>query len=364
MPVTVEISIVSLGDLKPSAADTLVIFAGDDLAISTATETMLGGAAGILKKAAGTAKFKGKTSSAMDFLAPAGVQAGRMIVAGSVPAKKLASGAPPIDYANLGGYVMGKVNGAESVLIAFDPPDWHGDPAMAAADFVMGLKLRSYSFDQYKTKKKDDDDKPTRVKVQVGVLDAAAAKRAAKRTDAISDGVRLARGLVNEPPNVLFPIEFAARAKALEKVGVEVEVLDVAAMEKLGMRALLGVGQGSVHDSRCVIMRWNGGKASTKPVAFIGKGVTFDSGGISIKPGGGMEDMKGDMAGAACVVGLMHALAARKARPSGPAISSRRCRGRRSRLSTRTRRGGSCSPTCSGTCRTSSSRSSWSTSRP
>jgi leucyl aminopeptidase len=100
----------------------------------------------------------------------------------------------------------------------------------------------------------------------------------------------------------------------LKKLGVAVEVLDVAAMKKLGMNALLGVGQGSEHESRLVIMRWNGGKKDRDPVAFIGKGVCFDTGGISIKPASGMEDMKGDMAGAACVVGLMHALAERKAR--------------------------------------------------
>jgi leucyl aminopeptidase len=126
--------------------------------------------------------------------------------------------------------------------------------------------------------------------------------------------VVIARDLVNEPANVLYPVEFARRTSALSKLGVTVEVLDVAAMKKLGMNALLGVGQGSVHDSRVVIMRWNGGKRGVAPVSFIGKGVCFDTGGISIKPAAGMEDMKGDMAGAACVVGLMHALAARKAK--------------------------------------------------
>ncbi len=314
MPATVEISIVALGDLKPAAADTLVVFAGEDLALSTATQSLLGGAGQIVAKAAVTAKFKGKISTTMDILAPAALAAGRLVVAGSNPAKKAPAEAPPIDYVGLGGSVMGKVGGSASVLIAFDPPDWHGDPAVAAADFFMGLKLRGYSFDAYKTKKKEDDDKPAKVKIVVGVLDPAAAKRAVKRTEAIADGVRIARTLVNEPPNVLFPVEFANRTKNLEKLGVEVEVMDVAAMRKLGMHALLGVGQGSSHDSRCVIMRWNGGKASSKPVAFIGKGVTFDSGGISIKPAGGMEDMKGDMAGAACVVGLIHALAGRKAK--------------------------------------------------
>ena len=124
----------------------------------------------------------------------------------------------------------------------------------------------------------------------------------------------LARDLVNEPANVLYPGEFARRASGLTKLGIAVEVLDVAAMKKLGMGALLGVGQGSAHELKVVIMRWNGGKRGADPVAFIGKGVCFDSGGISIKPAAGMEDMKGDMAGAACVVGLMRALAVRKAK--------------------------------------------------
>jgi leucyl aminopeptidase len=113
---------------------------------------------------------------------------------------------------------------------------------------------------------------------------------------------------------VLYPEEFARRAGGLKKLGVAVDVLDVKEMKKLGMNALLGVGQGSEHESRTVIMRWNGGKRDAAPLAFVGKGVCFDTGGISIKPAGSMEDMKGDMAGAACVVGLMHALAGRKAK--------------------------------------------------
>ena len=124
----------------------------------------------------------------------------------------------------------------------------------------------------------------------------------------------MARELVNEPPNVLYPVEFARRASQLRKLGVNVEILDVKAMTKLGMGALLGVAQGSTHSGRTVIMRWNGGKRGDQPVAFIGKGVCFDTGGISIKGAASMEDMKGDMGGAACVVGLMHALAARKAK--------------------------------------------------
>ena len=129
-----------------------------------------------------------------------------------------------------------------------------------------------------------------------------------------ADGVIFARDLVNEPANILYPEEFAKRATSLRKLGVAVEIFDVADMKKLGMGALLGVGQGSRRDSRMAVMRWNGGKRGDKPVAFIGKGVCFDTGGISIKPAASMEDMKGDMAGAACVVGLMQSLAARKAK--------------------------------------------------
>ncbi len=165
----------------------------------------------------------------------------------------------------------------------------------------------------------------------------------------------IARDLVNEPANVLTPTEFAKRAGDLAKVGVDVEVLGEKDLKKLGMGALLGVGPGVGRESRVVVMRWNGGKADEAPVAFVGKGVVFDTGGISIKQAAGMEDMKGDMAGAACVVGLMHALASRKAkanvvgssassrtcptaRRSGRATSSPPCRARPSKSSTPMRR--------------------------
>ncbi len=316
---TVDVAFAPLSELHAQGTgtgpDTLIVFAGEGLSFSDATRSLLGAAADILPRAAAAAKFKGKVLSAMDLLAPAHIHAGRLIVAGASPAKKTAPEAPEIDFAALGGHAMGKAGGAETIHIVFDLLDWKGDPAAAAADFMMGVKLRAYSFDLYKTaKKKDEDEKPASVKVTIGVADPAAARQASIARDAIAEGVLFARSLVNEPPNVLFPVEFAHRAKTLEKLGLEIDILDVEAMTKLGMNALLGVGQGSARDSRCVIMRWNGGKPGEAPVAFIGKGVTFDTGGISIKPAGGMEDMKGDMAGAACVTGLMQALAGRKAR--------------------------------------------------
>jgi leucyl aminopeptidase len=220
----------------------------------------------------------------------------------------------PRDIVKLGGIAMGKVPSAATeatILAEFGSGALKPDQV---ADLALGVRLRAYSFEIYKTKRKEGDERADKVRVDLACASPAAAEKAWGRTGGIADGVVLARDLINEPANVLYPVEFARRASALTKLGVGVEVLDVAAMRKLGMGALLGVGQGSVHDSRLVVMRWNGGKRGAEPVAFIGKGVCFDTGGISIKPAQGMEDMKGDMAGAACVVGLMHALAVRKAK--------------------------------------------------
>src|SRR5262249_39810246 len=160
-------------------------------------------------------------------------------------------------------------------------------------DLALGVLLRSYTFERYKTKRKDGEDRPTEVDVTIAVADAAAAGKAWRSRAALVAGVNWARDLVNEPPNVLYPEEFARRIGSLKKLGVAVELLDVKAMAKLGMNALVGVGQGSAHESRVVIMRWNGGKRAAAPVCFIGKGVCFDTGGISIKPAQSMEDMKG-----------------------------------------------------------------------
>ena len=148
--------------------------------------------------------------------------------------------------------------------------------------------------------------------VHLSKPDAAAKAYAARK--AIAEGVFLARDLVNEPANILGPVEFAERMRDLADAGVTVEILDEEQLEALKMNALLAVGQGSARPSRVVVMQWNGGKSKrAKPVCFVGKGVCFDTGGISMKPAAGMEDMKGDMGGAACVAGLMLALATRNA---------------------------------------------------
>jgi leucyl aminopeptidase len=182
-----------------------------------------------------------------------------------------------------------------------------------AAYLAFGAQLRSYQFTTYRRKNLEDFQQ-TLKSVVVATSDAAAARRNWQPLSAVAEGVFLARNLVNEPPNILTPSEFARRAKALTKLGVKVTVLDEAQMKKLGMNALLGVGQGSEQRSQLVAMEWNGSRKSKAPIALVGKGVCFDSGGLSLKTGAGMMGMKGDMAGAAAVVGLMHALAKRKAR--------------------------------------------------
>jgi leucyl aminopeptidase len=310
-------------------ARTLVIFMGKDFAFGAATRRLIGDrGVALIKKAAAAVKFKGKALTALDLVAPAGLAAERLVVVGTGGGDgedgegEIKKNVPPqpFDHAGLGGFVMGKLGHAASATVAFDPPRPAKDPARAATEFALGMRLRDYRFDHYKTKKNEDGEIKGRADIVLAAGEPAAVRREAKDGEAVAAGVLTARSLINEPANILHPEEFANRVMALKKLGVEVTVLDEAAMRELGMGALLGVGQGSVRGSRTVIMRWRGAKSAkdsakskAKPIAFVGKGVCFDTGGISIKPAAGMEDMKGDMAGAACVVGLMQALAGRKA---------------------------------------------------
>ena len=288
----------------------LITFCGENLKFGPSTQKALAPVADLIRRAAAADHFTGKNGSALEIVAPSGLNVPRLVVIGAGKDSELKSK----DVVKLGGIAMGKVPAvaAEATICAeFGSGTLKGEQV---ADLVLGARLRAYTFERYKTKRKDDDQRPKKVEVNFACANAAAAEKAWTPAAAIADGVVLARDLVNEPANVLYPGEFARRTSGLGKLGVNVEILDVPAMKKLGMGALLGVGQGSAHDSRLVVMRWNGTKRDVAPVAFIGKGVCFDTGGISIKAAQGMEDMKGDMAGAACVVGLMQALAARKAK--------------------------------------------------
>ena len=190
--------------------------------------------------------------------------------------------------------------------------------AQQAAEVALGAVLRSYRFDRYRTKEKPED-KPKLAKMTVLTVEVPKAKAAWEPLDATAKGVFITRDLVSEPPNVLDPPEMGERCRKLAELGLKVEILGPKEMTKLGFGALLGVSLGSVKEPRMVVMHWNGAsgnvrKLKDKPVVFVGKGVTFDTGGISIKPAGGMEDMKWDMAGAGTVIGLMATLAGRKAK--------------------------------------------------
>ena len=296
---------------------TLVIFMADDGKLPDATRKLIGTtAANGIHRAVEAESFKAKPKSILAIPAPHGLDVDRVLVVGiGHDGDRLAT-----DYIRLGGAISGRFGTARVINILFvGPADWRVDGA-AASDLALGMRLRAYRFDKYFTKKREaDQDRPQgAVIIKIGLANYSEAKKVSKTGDSIAEGVIKARDLVNEPPNVLDPIEFARRASELSKLGVEITVLDEKQLARIGMRALLGVGQGSAKESRVVIMRWNGAKTAKAskagPVAFIGKGVVFDTGGISIKPAAGMEDMKGDMGGAACVVGLMHTLASRKAK--------------------------------------------------
>ncbi|MDS7596678.1 leucyl aminopeptidase [Agrobacterium tumefaciens] len=265
---------------------------------------------GVLARAAKISGFSGKSMATLDVIAPHGSSADRILVVGLGKPSKLTAH----DWLRAGGTAAANFRKAEKVAIFLDAPGVEVI-GQAAADFALGLLLRAYSFDAYKTKKKSDDEKAPK-KVEVVIVTAARedAEKAFEASQAIAGGVILARDLVNLPPNALGPVEFAEKAEELQKLGVEVEILGEKELKKLGMNALLGVAQGSARPPRLAVMQWNGGSKKDAPIAFVGKGVVFDTGGISLKPGLNMEDMKGDMGGAAAVTGLMHTLAARKAK--------------------------------------------------
>ena len=175
--------------------------------------------------------------------------------------------------------------------------------------FLHGIKLKSYEFNIYKSKK----DKKT-ISINVNGSKNKVSTQSQLRFKALENGTFFARDLVSEPGNILHPDEYAKRINSLKKFGLKVNIYDEKKLTKLGMNALLGVGQGSIRGSYLVTMEWNGVKNNSKPLAFVGKGVCFDTGGISLKPAKFMEDMTYDMAGSATVVGLMKNLALRKAK--------------------------------------------------
>jgi leucyl aminopeptidase len=307
--------------LSAALASTTVVLAGEEVALGPAGRGIDERAKGGLGKAARAAGFTGKPRTAIEILAPAGVVAQRIVLAGAGRAMS------EHDRLRLGGYLYAQITArkAESAsLIAelADPGDT--SPETLAADLAYGALLRSYSFDKYRTRRNGGSsnagdgegeaprDGLARLLVHCASPEAAAKAFAARK--AVAEGIFLARDLINEPANVLGPVEFAERVRDQALSDLTVEVLDKEQLEALRMNAILAVAQGSVRPPRVVVLQWHGAKSKrAKPLCFVGKGVTFDTGGLSMKPAAGMEDMKGDMGGAACVAGLMLALAGRKA---------------------------------------------------
>ena len=267
---------------------------------------------GALSRAIGSGRFKGARGEILEIHGPAGVDVTPLLAVGLGKPQDLTD----LRMEAVGGAVAKKFNaaGVTAGAIVIDPIKGAKlNTANMAARAAFGAKLGTYRFDRYRTQEKPER-KPSLKTLDILTRAVATARKAYKPLSVIADGVIVTRDLVSEPANVIYPKTLAQEARKLNKLGVKVEVLGQARMKQLGMGALLGVAQGSANEPQVVVMRWNGGPAKAQPVAFVGKGVTFDSGGISIKPSGGMEDMKWDMGGSGVVIGLMRALAARKAK--------------------------------------------------
>jgi leucyl aminopeptidase len=266
-----------------------------------------------IKRAISSSKsFKGKKGHILNIVAPHGSKLDRVTLVGV--GKK--ADVNTLSMQSVGGKIQLFLNSIEcdaANIVLEDNKSWKISAEEIACNISLGAKLRSYNFNRYFVDKKDDHKSNVK-KLTVLTSAVAKMKNHTHHIDSVANGVFLTRDLVSQPPNVLYPATFADECKKLAKLGVKVTVLDQKEMKKLGMNALLGVGQGSIRESFLVVMEWKGGSKSQKPIAFVGKGVTFDSGGISIKPSANMADMKYDMGGAGTVTGVMHTLASRKAK--------------------------------------------------
>jgi leucyl aminopeptidase len=293
---------VRFSDRTPEGIFALVIPAGGVDAQAIADR------GGGLREALERQRFDGESGSAVEHFMIAGDGARRVLVVGTGKGGSAADGAEKI-----GGTTASRLLTSGETRAVIDLTGL-GYDADAAAKVGLGAALRAWRYDRYRTKLKDKQ-KPTLDEVVIVGAGPGAEERYRKRWEPVVEGVSLTRELVTEPANIIFPESFVERVRAaLEGTGVEIEVLDKAAMTKLGMGALLGVAQGSVREPRMMVLKWNGGPQGLQPTAFVGKGVTFDTGGISIKPAQNMEAMKWDMGGAGAVVGAFKALARRKAK--------------------------------------------------
>jgi leucyl aminopeptidase len=295
----------------------VAVFVGAEKQLLATAEAVDMAADGAVTRALEAGRFTGAKGQTQTVLGHSGDVA-RLLLLGVGKGQDLDARAAE----ELGGVVAAEANAAghTAVTVVVDPVKGSRlSPAELAAHLALGVRLRSYRFDKYKTKDKPEQ-KLSLQRLSVVLAAPADARKAYGQLEPVVDAVFLTRDLVSEPPNVLYPVEFARRAKELSKLGVKVEILGEAEMKKLGMETLLAVGQGSGRDSQLLVMKWMNGPKGQAPVALIGKGVCFDTGGISLKPAAGMEDMKWDMGGAGAVTGAMRLIAGRKAKANVVAV--------------------------------------------
>jgi leucyl aminopeptidase len=307
-----KIEFTPLGD-APGATGALAIFAFEDGPLTGAVGDLDRATAGMVGRALAGGRFTGAKGQTLELVAPHGVDIARVAIVGV--GKRADFDERAVELGAARAWQSVKASGVKTLVIRIPA----ASPALVA-HAALGVRLGAYRFDRYRTTEKAEK-KPSVTVVRLAGDKPAAAAKAWKTLSTLADAIILARDLVSEPANILYPEEFARRVKKLTSLGLEVEILGVKEMRKLGMGALLGVGQGSVRESQLAIIQWKGAKnPAAPPVAFVGKGVCFDSGGISIKPAEGMEEMITDMGGAAAVTGAMAALAGRKAKVNAVGI--------------------------------------------
>ncbi|MGI4850740.1 MAG: leucyl aminopeptidase [Janthinobacterium lividum] len=267
----------------------------------------------MLEKALKTNHFKGKKGETLVLSAPCDSSYSRIVLIGLGDAEKFNQEI----LQNAGGTLVAALCGTPDthveVQLGHDVQSTKFKTKDIAAHMALGAQLRRWRFDKYRTTEKKEK-KPALESLTFVLDDCAACQEVYQPLEQVAHGVCLTRELITEPPNVIYPASYAERLKELTSLGVEVEILGQKELEKLGMGALLGVAQGSMYEGKVVVLQWKGGNADQAPLAFVGKGVTFDTGGICIKPSAGMADMKYDMGGSAVVAGLIKALAGRHAK--------------------------------------------------
>ncbi len=302
---TVSFRDLPLSDL-PKTLGTVVVFASPT-ELTKATLEADEASGGAITRAQNAERFVGKEGEILEIPAPAGMKASRLLIVGTGD-----DDITPNRARTIGGKLgasLGKLDDTGATVFA---DGLSSDDLLAR--LALGIRLRRYTFNKYRTETEPSSDRGPG-NIVIGVTDSTGAQKADIDANAVAEGIFFTRDLVSEPANILYPESFTQRLQELGELGVEVSVLDEEDMAKLGMNALLAVGLGSRRESRVVIMKWLGADdKGAAPFCAVGKGVTFDTGGISIKPAAGMEEMTMDMGGAGVVSGLIKTLAMRKAK--------------------------------------------------